>query len=485
LADVHAASSTASQPEPAIPRWQSALLALALSIAILIPCYWQSRIQAGDLASHAYNAWLATLIREGHAPGLTLVSQYNNLLFDWLLEWRAGRVGFAAAQRQVISFCVLVFFWGAYVFIARVSERRAWFLLPCVAILAYGAIFHAGFFNFYLALGFCLWYLAFAWYGDLHIRLSLAPLLALAWLAHPFPVLWTVAALVFVVVRSVLPQNLRALPFIAGLASVPILRAALMTRYRCWWSARQLASMSGATQAILYDRKYLGIVVSLLVVWIVLLWLLLRQQGWRLLFRTTSFQLWIITALGAGFLPDMVLLPQYAAPLGFISVRLALIAAILLCTTLARVEKHTFASLAFGLLAAVFFAFAFHDDNKLNHREDEIAAALQHIPPGQRVVSSLPFPFRAIDHLTDRACIGRCFSITNYEPSSGQFRVQALSGSRLAINNSADFHALETGKYVVREDDLPLYNLYPCGEDLQEVCVRTAQPGDIVGLPRK
>jgi hypothetical protein len=485
LAGVHAESTTSSQPDSALPSWQITLLIVALSLAILIPCYWQPRIQAGDLASHAYNAWLATLIREGRAPGLTLASQYNNILFDWLLEWSARRAGFDVAQRQVVSLCVLVFFWGTYIFVARVSGRHPWFLVPCLAILTYGAIFHAGFFNFYLSLGICLWYLAFAWHGDFRWRLGLAPLLVVAWLAHPFPVLWSASALLFVALRAALPRKLQVLPFFVGLALVPVLRFALVARYRCWWSVRQLASMSGATQAILYDAKYIGIVTALLVLWIVLLWWLLREQGWPQLFRAEALQLWIITALAGGLLPDMVMLPQYAAPLGFISVRLALIAAILLCTVLARVEERAFACVAFTLIAALFFVFAFRDDHRINQREDQIVVALQRIPPGQRVVSSLPFPFRAIDHLVDRACIGQCFSIANYEPSSRQFRVRALPESRIVINDSAVYHALETGSYTVREQDLPIYNLYACGEGSKQVCARAAQPGDTVGTPKK
>jgi len=35
-----------------------------------------------------------------------------------------------------------------------------------------------------------------------------------------------------------------------------------------------------------------------------------------------------------------------------------------------------------------------------------------------------------IAHSVDRACIGHCFSYSNYEPSSGQFRVRASLAAR-------------------------------------------------------
>jgi len=38
---------------------------IALSFLMLAPVYWQPRVQAGDLSSHIYNAWLAQLIEAG------------------------------------------------------------------------------------------------------------------------------------------------------------------------------------------------------------------------------------------------------------------------------------------------------------------------------------------------------------------------------------------------------------------------------------
>src|SRR5689334_13625763 len=62
--------------------WGSALL---VSLLLLIPVFWQPRLQAGDLSSHIYNAWLVNLIEHGKTPGLIVVRQWTNVLFDWLL----------------------------------------------------------------------------------------------------------------------------------------------------------------------------------------------------------------------------------------------------------------------------------------------------------------------------------------------------------------------------------------------------------------
>jgi len=40
----------------------------AISALMVVPCWWHRRIEAGDLASHVYNAWLAQLIEKGQAP---------------------------------------------------------------------------------------------------------------------------------------------------------------------------------------------------------------------------------------------------------------------------------------------------------------------------------------------------------------------------------------------------------------------------------
>jgi len=35
------------------------------TLLLLVPCFWQSRIQSSDLETHIYNAWLAHQIEAG------------------------------------------------------------------------------------------------------------------------------------------------------------------------------------------------------------------------------------------------------------------------------------------------------------------------------------------------------------------------------------------------------------------------------------
>ncbi|HSY66086.1 MAG TPA: hypothetical protein VK829_15935, partial [Terriglobales bacterium] len=61
-----------SGPKSSIPE---SIRIVLLSILFLVPCFWQSRIQAGDLSSHIYNVWLASLTSQGKVHGLWIAPQ--------------------------------------------------------------------------------------------------------------------------------------------------------------------------------------------------------------------------------------------------------------------------------------------------------------------------------------------------------------------------------------------------------------------------
>src|SRR5438067_300867 len=107
-------------------RWKR----LAVSVLLLLPCFWQPRLQAGDLSSHIYNAWLAQLIESGRAEGLMIVRQTTNVLFDLMLSGLFRVFGTEWSQRIAVSIAVLTFVWGAFGFVCAVAGRRAWHLLP-------------------------------------------------------------------------------------------------------------------------------------------------------------------------------------------------------------------------------------------------------------------------------------------------------------------------------------------------------------------
>src|SRR3982074_2336222 len=103
------------------------LRVLTVSALLIVPCIWHRHIEAGDLGSHVYNAWLAQLIEKGQAPGLYFTSRWNNVLFDLALWKLGGSFGFLLAEKIAVAACVLIFFWGIFSFIRASIQRAPWF----------------------------------------------------------------------------------------------------------------------------------------------------------------------------------------------------------------------------------------------------------------------------------------------------------------------------------------------------------------------
>ena len=121
-----------------------------VALLLLVPCFWQPRIEAGDLASHTYNAWLAGQIERGKTPvgSVTLTHPLTNVLSDWALQALLYKIGRTGAERIVVGAAVEIFFWGAFFFVAAVTGERCWIIAPSLGMIAYGVIFHLGFLNF-------------------------------------------------------------------------------------------------------------------------------------------------------------------------------------------------------------------------------------------------------------------------------------------------------------------------------------------------
>ena len=457
-------------------KWISILL---FSTALLIPCFWQSRIQAADLSSHTYNAWLASQIRRGAAPGLWISSRSNNVLFDLMLQWLVVLVGPDFAQRLAVSASVLVFGWGALLFIFSTAGWSWWFAAPCVLMLAYGFVFHMGLFNFYLSMGLCLWYLAIFWKRSWASRCASAPLLILAWLAHPFPVAWAAGVAAYIAcAERVRPQ--RRLLFLAfGLAALAIARYILVHRYTHVWSPEQAFSITGANQLLLFGLKYILPLTGLLLLWLIWLVRLAKRLGIANLLLKTSFQLWLLNATAVLLIPDRLIFP-----IGFITARLSLGAAVMLCATLAAVPGSGVERVALVVVAVLFFSFLYADDRAFNHLEDGLDASLSQLPPAQRVVTRLAsqsLRSLCLYHQLDRACIGRCFSYANYEASSERFLVRAHPDNGIVLAEYTDADAVANGTYIVQPRDVPLYLVYLCGPDALTVCSRQLHVGETIG----
>jgi hypothetical protein len=439
-----------------VPTWFYAIAA----VVVLVPCFWQSRIQAGDLGSHIYNAWLADLIQQGRAPGLAIVSQSTNVLFDLLLTACFRAFGASAAQRIVVALAVLIFCTGAWAFVARASGERPLHLMPVIAMLAYGWVFRMGLFNFYLSLGICLWALWLAWDWKPRNVILCVPLLLLAWTGHLLPVVWTVAVIGYRWIAPRLDDKRRSWLPIAGLAGIGILGMGLQAAGIGHWFSEQLKVFIGVDQVYVYDEKYAAPVAGVV---LLLIWLaakLISVNGWRKLLHDPLFQVTALSAAAIAIVPTAIAGRTIHAT--YLANRMSLPVALCLCALLARVQARRIHLWAAGLLAALFFGFSYADERNLNSLEDQFDAAIAQAPPLSRVVTALHDSTLHVDpvvHMIDRACLGRCYSYANYEPGSQEFRVRATGPNAIVAPTYLASWQLQNGRYLITPRDLPVYEV--------------------------
>jgi len=461
----------------------------AASAAVLIPCFWQARIQAGDLGSHVYNAWLAQLIAKGQAPGLGVMGQTTNVVFDLLLGWLLRAFGPAAAQRIAVSLAVLVFFWGAFAFVAAVS-RRPWPVAPVLAALAYGWVFHMGFFNFYLSLGLCFWALALVWNSPARSRWpAAAALLALAYAAHGLPLVWAAGVLAYYRMWRGLGGRARAYLLGGSVAAVVLLRAAIVAKLPTRWFTAQIWRTTGADQLWVFGDKYTLLAGALVAVWV---WMAASGRENAATDSTTARALGpiaILTAAGIFLIPNGIWIPGYSHQLAYIAQRMSLPLGVVICgwvaARCAAGRSRLWQAGAMGLIALLFFGFLYSDEEVLNDFEDQVDQVVAQLPPGQRVVLSVDdddIQVNALTHMIDRACIGRCWSYANYEPSSGQFRVRVVGETSVVAATDMDSSGMQVGSYVVKPRDLPLVQIMV--NNAGRLVVRQPPAGSPIGITR-
>jgi hypothetical protein len=432
-------------------------------LLVLAPCFWTSKIQAGDLSSHIYNAWLARLIRSGQAPGLEIAPQKTNVLFDWMLGALLGPFGAQAAQKIAVAVAVLVFFSGALAFVWKAAGRRMWHVMPMIAILAYGWTFHVGFFNFYISLGLCFWALALAWDFGPPPKLGAAALLiAVACVAHTLPVAWAACAVAYLwIVRRTESRHrtrLAVIALVALIGGVAIMRNLFITQ----WYPSQLMTTTGLDQMLVWGSKYSAVLLGLGILWLIQMLRLFRLKGARGMFESPLFHLCLITAAGVLLVPTRVMIPGYKHALVFIAERMSLALGICICALLSTVPVSRYERYATTALAVLYFGFVFHDERTLNALEDRMQVLVAQLPPNQRVISGIDAPdLRAnpVTHMIDRICVGHCYSYSNYEPSTAQFRIRAQGDNPVVTASYQDSWLMQNGGYVVKERDLPLFQV--------------------------
>jgi len=470
-------------------RW----VVLCVSALVVAPCLWHRHIEAGDLGSHVYNAWLTQLIGKGQAPGLYLARQWNNVLFDVALLHVANVLGFAAAEKIVVSLCVLIFFWGVFAFVSAVTGRPAWLLSPCVAMLAYGYSFNMGFLNYYLSIGlgcFCLALVWREWRGNWVA--AMVPT-GLAFLAHPIGFLWVLGTMGYVAIRRVLPGWWKAVLPAGAAASLVGVRAYLHTRTDMdvdWTRAMPVVQSNGADQLVLYGDRYVTLAWVAVIFGVICLAVDVaerrRERGsWGAF--ALPVELYFVAFAATALLPENLRVSLYAGWVGLLVSRLTTISAIFGLCVLGCAKLRKWELVGFSALAAAYFLFLYQDTGALNRMEASAESVLSGVPIGTRIIPTIAadpeWRIEFIGHLADRTCVGRCFIYSNYEPSSGQFRVRVGKGGSWIVTGSAeDAQDMEGGGYEIQKGDLPVKELYECDRgDWTKLCVRDLAEGESTG----
>jgi hypothetical protein len=466
----------------------NALAVIAVSLLLLVPCFWHTHVQAGDFGSHVYNAWLAQLAQRHEVSGIVVVKQWNNVLFDLLMLHAANVFGFGAAERIVVSLGVLLFFWGAFSFLAVVAWRGPWLVAPFLLVLAYGYAFHMGFMNYYFSIGLALFALAAGLSGGAGNWLVAVMIAALALVAHPLGFVLFVSLAIYVSVWQRLPRlPRRALPLLAACSFV-LLRAYFQAHQDLLpsWHAEGLLQLLGQDQMNVYGRRYL------LLSWAALAWGVVSVMGavydWIFRARVPARALWLATEVYVMAVAATVCLPEnfrtglYAGWVGLLVSRLTLVTGVfgLLVLTSLRPPRWTWRGAA--VIAAIYFGFLWQDTEKLDRLEANARTLTHGLAPGTRIVAvaNAPEDWRVpfIYHSIDRACIGHCFSFANYEASSLQFRVRALPGNSVVTTSVDLSDDMSSGDYRVRKRDLPLVSIYQCDDaDFTRLCALPLREG--------
>jgi hypothetical protein len=475
-----------SSSAPKIGKWEM-LLGWLVSPVLLVPCFWRRHIQAGDLASHIYNAWLAQLVKEGKAPGVYAVWQWSNVLFDWMLVFLSRAFGFAAAEKIAVSICVLVFFWGVFTLASIEAHQRPWFLLPGLAMLAYGYVFHMGFMNYYLSIGLGCFGLAALWSGSKRGILIAALLAALTLLAHPLGFFWLAAVGAYRLLWPRMRGWSEWLPP-AGAIATGLLAHWVFVRHPQWdadWPQPPFFQWNGADQLWFFrpEMTYFRLAMTVFVVSASLLDLLSHKRSsatWKE--RRLFLELYVVAFGVISLLPENVRPNPNAGWIGLVVSRLTLLSAIFAFSWLATLRPCSWHGVALTGFAVLFFGALYRDAAVFDRMENNAEQITWKLPPGTRVLATVfePPDYRVLTlHVVDRACVGHCFLFSNYEPATGQFRLRVREDSPVVVATTEDSEDMQSGNYDVQEEDLPLKQIYQCdASDLTKLCIRDLQAGE-------
>jgi hypothetical protein len=298
-------------------------------------------------------------------------------------------------------------------------------------------------------------------------------------LAHPLGLIWLAGVTVYAILAKALqPRYHGYLLLAAGLFLIGV-RAFLARRYPVEWNSRaRYFFYNGADQLALYSPRYY-LLYALFAAFFLLALAMDASSRWRESGFWASYgipaQLYLATGMASVLLPSVVKLPQYPQPAAFLTPRLSSVSGILACWMLGAMKPRKWHAIGYTLIAAVFFTFLYVDTGTLDNIEEQVERSVAALPPGHRVVGTIQSGAESrvgIDHIVDRACVGRCFSYANYEPSGGTFRIRAAPGNSIVVAGPAAESGTRSTADAVQALDPPVFEISLCDARTVSVCVR-------------
>jgi len=463
-----------------------------ISALVLIPCFWHRHIEAGDLPSHVYNAWLTHLIKMGTTPGLWLATRWNNVLYDFALSGIGILLGWNAAEKIATAGSVLLFFWGVFAFICAITRRPAWFMLPVIGMISYGWMFEMGFMNCYISIGIAFWGLAILLNFQGAQRWFALCTIPLIWLAHPLGLILLLGFGAYAMLAEHLSHRGQLYLLMTALALIGathVLLVFLHAHFLIMWRRTPYYLLDGFDQFLLYQPHYLLLAHLLRIAFVASLIVAIakcfRAPRWWVPYYL-PFQLWLLAFAAVQLLPtdiDGNLFHRIGfLSIGFLTERATSVVIVMFCCLIGAVSPEGWFRIGSAFIAAIFFLFLYVDSGVVAQMEDLLRAQILQLPTGQRVIGPI-LSFRCSSrvstaHIIDRACVGHCFSYGNYEVASGQFRVRAARGNPFVLTDWSSDVAVLYGGYLVQERDLPLIQIYQSNTDLRTLGIRKLAAGD-------
>ncbi len=361
-------------------------------------------------------------------------------------------------------------------------------------MLSYGRIFHYGFFNSYISVSFAFLALAILWKPRRWHYLLLIPVVPLAWTAHPLPVLCVISMAAYVYIARRTTLKLQGVLWFAAVVAVSALGLYERLSFPKSVGApqglmREVLAIPGWDQVLAFGRpfsllSYRFVEMGMLIILGLLLIQILRRDK-EFLFSIPT-QLYSLSCIAGFALPayKFYFSAAFNTPLEYIAERISLIAAVLACCVVARTTPRKWQLALLLFFAGVFFVTLYQSERELTQIEIKVHDLVSELPPGQRVAAILPYPGAEngfTEDLVSRACLGRCYDYGNYEASTLQFRIRAGANNPFVLANAVDSEKLEEGSYRVLPRDVPLYQIYPCGPRITDLCMRALKAGEING----